>query len=591
MRRLTSAAVAVALLLSPSAARPYRLEHRLTDDAAARFGATLVGDGTRLAVAGPATAERPGIVAVWDGGDEPVLRLTSPDVDFGRGLALTPDALHVGSPGTPLDLGGAGVVARFSLPDGAPGPLLENPAGAPGGFGAALALVGGELAVGAPGLAGEAGAVHLYPPDATTPRTTLTAIVHPPRTDDLFGKVLVAAGDRLVVGAPGDDRGALDAGRVWVFEAATGALDFEIASPIPIFGGTFGSAIVALPDAIVVGAPGTPDGDLPGAGAVWLFDRDTGALRGRVTDPQPLARGRFGSALAVTDGLLAIGAAGSPFALPASGMVHLVDVAADARVQTLTHPDRPAAAAGMFGATLAGFGDDRLAVGAPSADLAVADEGAVYRFGTACPLCPPCHHCDGEAGACVPDAVCRPSAWLLGDSIFSGCGSTVAALAPDWDVENHGRALDLALQGREHLKLLLAQTEHLPNAAIAFLGTNDLSFGRALHLDPDDVAANAANEMATIRSLFDAAGVPSAIGLPLGWPRDLRTQVPDVEERREMEAGVRALRRTLHPLRPTVNLALGNPRLYADLIHPNDLGCEVIARRAMGALRRLVRRR
>lgn len=589
MRRRMPAAVAIALCLLPAGARGHRLEERWTDAGALRFGATLASDGARIAIAGRTSPQRPGVVAVFTRAGEPLLRRDAVEGDFGRALLLVPDAVLVGAPGATTAAGGTGVVLRVALAGDDADRRLENPAGAPGDFGAALAAAGDELIVGAPGLPGEHGAVHCYPVDATSPRLTLYAPGPTPPADDRFGAALAANDDAIVVGAPADDHGARDAGRVFVFEPATGALRFVIPAPAPTLAAGFGTAVAVLPGAIAVGAPSAPNGTLAGAGGVWMFDAADGSLRARLTDPRPLERGRFGTSLALAGGFLAIGAPGTVLSPPTAGMVHVL-LPSGEHVQTLIHPDR-AAATGAFGATLAGLDDGTIVTGAPAASFATPEAGAVYRFGTACPLCDPCHRCDAAAGACVPDAVCRPAAWLLGDSITSACGSYVAEQAPDWHVENHGRPLDLAIQGLERTELLLAQAGALPHVAHAFLGTNDLTFARILGVPPEVAAQDAAAVMAAIRDRFEALGVRTAIGLPLGWPRDLRERVPDPLARREMEDGVRALRRALHPLRPTVNLALGNARLYDDLVHPSPLGCEIVARRILGGLRRLVRLR
>jgi lysophospholipase L1-like esterase/outer membrane protein assembly factor BamB len=582
MRRRIPIAATIALCLAATTARGHRLEARWTDEASLRFGATLAGAHTRIAVASQTTADQPGVVAVYERDGTPLLRHATSDGDAGRALLLLPDALLVGAPGATTAGAGTGAVLRVPLAGDAADGRLENPAAAPGGFGAALARVGDELAVGAPGLAGEAGAVHLYSPDAAAPRLTLTAPGAPPPVDDLFGATLAARGGDLVVGAPGDDHGGRDAGRVYVFDAATGALRFTIPPPVSGFGVAFGTALAVLPDAIAVGGPGAPNGPLGGAGGVWLFDATDGALRARVTDPWPLERGRFGTSLAAAGDFLAIGAPGGVFAPPTAGMVHVHRVDG-AHVQTLIHPERTAAMGG-FGTTLAGLDDGTIAAASPGV-------GAVYRFGTACPLCGPCEHCDPTAGACVPDAVCRPAAWLLGDSITSGCGSHVAAARPNWTIVNHGRPLDVAAQGLERADLLLAQAESLPHVAHVFLGTNDITFARLLGRDPDVVSQNVAAVMADIRARFAAFGVPTAIGLPLGLPRDLREREPDPAVRQALADGVRALRHRLQPLRPTVSLTLRNPRLYDDLVHPSALGCDVLSRRILGGLGRLLRSR
>lgn len=95
---------------------------------------------------------------------------------------------------------------------------------------------------------------------------------------DLFGASVAISGTTLVVGAPGDDENALDAGSVFVFERdyAAGEIWVQTARlsvPSLAFGDSFGASVAIEGDVIVVGAPGRDASGVPNSGAVYTFER------------------------------------------------------------------------------------------------------------------------------------------------------------------------------------------------------------------------------------------------------------------------------------------------------------------------------
>jgi WD40 repeat protein len=174
------------------------------------------------------------------------------------------------------------------------------------GFGAELEEHQGDIFIAAQGgRVGslEAGIVYRY--DAASPTAPLLTIPSPqPFQYGSFGAALDADGEHLLVGAP--NYGSASTGRAYLFNADTGSLLFTIPNPEPADYINFGSSVALLDDYIVVSAPGAdlnPSGVGPKfVGAAYVFDRDTGGLLAKVIHPDPSQNTQFG-----LGGLLGIG--------------------------------------------------------------------------------------------------------------------------------------------------------------------------------------------------------------------------------------------------------------------------------------------
>jgi len=154
---------------------------------------------------------------------------------------------------------------------------------------------------------------------------------------DSFGTALAMSGDTLVIGVPFDDSAAsgiggdsgsgamADSGSVQVYRrvGATWAFEAYIKAANPDAGDRFGTSVALDGDRLVVGAPyesswptsvqrGTPDNTWPESGAAYVFARQNGQWR--QTAVLKAASGdagdRFGQAVAVSGGSIAIGCPG-----------------------------------------------------------------------------------------------------------------------------------------------------------------------------------------------------------------------------------------------------------------------------------------
>lgn len=201
----------------------------------------------------------------------------------------------------------------------------------------------------------------------------------------LFGIALAAImdtnGDGVVdiaIGAPHEDPGASpnNAGRVYLFDGATGSLLRTYLSPNEVSNGIFGDAVTVIPDMngdgkgdFMVGAQGEDIGASSSAGRAYIFSGADNTLIRTLATPNPQFIGAFGKSVAGVpdtdgDGILdyLVGARGE-----GGGRAYVFSGSDGSLLRTLSSPG----GGGKFGNAVAGLGDidgdglGDLAVGAP----------------------------------------------------------------------------------------------------------------------------------------------------------------------------------------------------------------------------------
>jgi hypothetical protein len=269
---------------------------------------------------------------------------------------------------------------------------LANPAPALADqFGTSVAVNGTYVIVGAPfddpGGVTDAGSVYVF---NKATGALVTTIPNPePAVGDRFGWSVAASpgADVIWVGAPFDDPGGVtDSGRIYAFFPATGGSPVAIIdNPSPAVGDLFGYSLASerFGSYLAIGAPGD-DAGATDAGRAYLAGFTGGTLMpgGTVSNPSPNAGDRFGTAVAVTQFGEVI--AGAPFDDPGgvtdAGTVYVYDHSVQAVTYVLNNP--APAAGDQFGSSLALGGNSMLAVvGAPFDDPGgVTDAGSAYVF-------------------------------------------------------------------------------------------------------------------------------------------------------------------------------------------------------------------
>lgn len=307
---------------------------------------------------------------------------TDPNDGFGSALAISGNSLVIGAPGeasdsrgldqiqtnNPVPGAGAAYVFMGGAGSWAQTTYMKAPISSAGnGFGAAVAVDGNMVVIGAPGVDNHAGAAYVFVHGSNGwyQQNGLAAPV--PVAEAQFGSSVAVSPNWIVVGATGEANGT---GAVYVYDRR----GFYQATLIPFSpqdpGDAFGSAITIggtpLEPFIFVGAPGedsngsgSDDNSVPDAGAVYQF-----SLRGswgetfyaKADTAKPSAR--FGRALAFSESTLAVGAPGEDAAY-----VFAPQQLSNAWGQQA----RLTGVGGSFGSSISLMGD-RLAVGAPGED-------------------------------------------------------------------------------------------------------------------------------------------------------------------------------------------------------------------------------
>jgi len=258
-------------------------------------------------------------------------------------------------------------------------------------FGAAIATFGNRLLIGAPGAdleASDAGVVYLYDLGSTVCQVLMAFPNPEPDSGAAFGASVAYYGDRILIGAPYDDR----IGAAYLFEATTGQLIAKFTNPLPDTGAAFGHSVAIAGGKYLVGAPYatlTTTGSLI-AGAVFCFDEFNSSPVTMFHSPNAKAGDLFGWSLAVTavaDSTpnltwhVLIGAPSDDSAVENAGAAYLFNLRNGTLLNTFLSPIPVTgdSATGNFGISAASIGCDWV-IGAPLDGTANADFGYAYLF-------------------------------------------------------------------------------------------------------------------------------------------------------------------------------------------------------------------
>ncbi len=129
-----------------------------------------------------------------------------------------------------------------------------------------------------------------------------------------FGAAVCVDGDVLIVGAPGDDAAATDAGAAYIFRRGNDGWSQE-AKLIVATGGAsaeFGYAVAVHTEIVVIGAPRTLSAaGVPGSAYVFRFAGQQWNQETQFASETPVAGDRFGVTVAVDGEFVAVGAPGA----------------------------------------------------------------------------------------------------------------------------------------------------------------------------------------------------------------------------------------------------------------------------------------
>ncbi|MGH7451402.1 MAG: PKD domain-containing protein, partial [bacterium] len=236
-----------------------------------------------------------------------------------------------------------------------------------------------DLLVGAPGANGNSGKVYLFNGATGAPITTFSNPT--PTAGEQFGFAVAAVGNNVLIGAPLNNTGAPGAGIAYLFDATgTFIRTFANPTPTPSTGilDQFGSSVAAVGSNVLIGALGDDTGAI-NAGAAYLFDVNITLPIRTFTNPSPTLSDQFGGAVAGVGANVLIGSAFEDNPTTNSGVAYLFDVNMGPPIRTFLNPTP--GNTDLFSFSVAAFGNSVLAViGAPLDDAGASNAGASYLY-------------------------------------------------------------------------------------------------------------------------------------------------------------------------------------------------------------------
>lgn len=239
-----------------------------------RYGASVAISNDSAVVGAPSRGNGAAFQFDLDGGSSSSTELVpsglAADDGFGTTVDVSSGVAVVGASGTDDSGTDAGAAYMFELDENPITTTKFGPAGRTSGdqFGSAVAVSGGTVVVGAPGVDGT-GAAYVYDTsDLSAPRFVLAP--SDSSEGDQFGSSVAISGETVVVGAPGTG----DVGAAYVHNLDAGPGPVETLAPEGSTGvDGFGDSVAALDGTAVVGAPRSENDGAKNAGLAYVFER------------------------------------------------------------------------------------------------------------------------------------------------------------------------------------------------------------------------------------------------------------------------------------------------------------------------------
>ena len=221
--------------------------------------------------------------------------------------------------GVPFDNTGgnrSGVAKVFDSTSGALLFVLLNPRPADLSFGISVAISGTRVVVGAYSESTgtiNAGSAYVYDLSSGTPSVPVATLNNPsPAIDDQFGLTVAISGTRVVVGAPGDDTVATNAGSAYVYDLASGTPTVPVASLInSVANASFGKSVAISGTNVVIGAPDDSSTGVSRSGSAYVYDLTSVTPTVPVVslnNPTPADSDYFGYSVAISGVRVVVGA-------------------------------------------------------------------------------------------------------------------------------------------------------------------------------------------------------------------------------------------------------------------------------------------
>jgi len=353
-----------------------------------RFGHSVAVAGPRVVVGAPfdeTGASGAGSAYVYHlaGGKStgPVMTLNNPSPassdNFGAAVAISGPRVVVGAP---RDNSDTGIAYVYDLTDATPTTpviTLTNPA-ANHGFGSSVAISGAWVVI------GQRETAYVYRLGSTDPSAPVAVLNNPNLGSGYFGSWLAISGSRVVIGAPEDDTGARNAGSAYVYDLDSAAPTVPIAilnNPSPAEDARFGWSVAISDTRIVVGAYLDYTG-VEWAGSAYVYDLASSTPTvpiAKLTDPSPRAYDYFGWSVAISGTRIVVAAPVDDIWTTDAGSAHVYDLTSSTPTvpeATFTNPNSKGS---WFGWSVSISGA-RVLVGSPEDAEAGGGTGSAYSY-------------------------------------------------------------------------------------------------------------------------------------------------------------------------------------------------------------------
>lgn len=367
------------------------------------FGNSVAISGTRVVIGAyldDAGAADAGSAYVYDVAGAtptvPVLSLNNPGPSafdsFGRAVAVSGTRVVIGAVSESDGSARAGTASIYDLAGATPAvPVhtLNHPSPSAGDyFGYSVGIAGNRVVIGAYGDdtgATDAGCAFVYDLTGATPTVPTHTLNNPtPVTGDRFGNAVAISGDRVVVGAVLDDTGAINTGSAYIYDLTSGTPTVPIHTlnnPAPAPLDFFGNAVAISGTRVLVGAYLDDAGAIDG-GTVYLYDLSTATPTvpvGTISNPAPAIDDEFGISVAISGGYAVIGAWFDDTGAVNAGSAYVYDLTGGAPILVHTLNNPSPAIGDQFGGSVAIAGT-RVLIGASFDDTGATDAGSAYVY-------------------------------------------------------------------------------------------------------------------------------------------------------------------------------------------------------------------
>lgn len=203
---------------------------------------------------------------------------------FGNAVAISDNTIAVAAvlddEGAATDSGAVYIFTRSGVTWTLQQRIVANDPSSNGGFGRAVALEGNTLLVGANRANGGTGAAYVFTRSGSTWTQAQRLVATDAAANDFFGAAVAISGDRLVVGAERANVGStVDAGAAYAFRRSGAGVWSQQTKLVPSTfsqDDNFGLSVAINGSTIAVGQPFLGTGPTDNKGAVIVFDEQSG---------------------------------------------------------------------------------------------------------------------------------------------------------------------------------------------------------------------------------------------------------------------------------------------------------------------------